>query len=479
MNKLTLKAVADAVNGRLAIPSNMQDTLTDISAPDVVIDSRLVTAGALFVAIAGEHVDGHDFVASAANQGAIGAVVEQEVSVDIPQIIVADTVQALTQLARWSVKELVDKGLAIVGITGSSGKTTTKDMTAQILEVIGETVSPVGSFNNEIGLPLTATKCAANTKFFVAEMGAQRVGDISALCSIAPPKVGVVLNVGHAHLGEFGGVENIVEAKGELVAALPVDGFAVLNAQDKQVWSMRHRTQAQIIATAVGERPQHNLCVWATDIVPDGEQRYSFTLHNDFDKTNHQVQLPLTGEHMVVDAVAAAAAAFALGINSAAIAESLRSLTVRSRWRMAVKEAPAGVLVINDAYNANPESMRAALATVLALRQERRIKDPKVRSWAVLGEMMELGEESAVQHQLVGKLASEVDEVIAIGQYADYLVQGAGHGRVVTHADAARVIIEEEAAIGDLILVKGSNSTRLGLLGDELSGLLQVGKVSQ
>ncbi len=389
--------------------------------PDVVIDSRAATPGSLFVALPGEHADGHDFVGRAAAAGAAAVLVSRESDVAVPQLLVPEVGAALAALGTAVAAEATEAGMVTVGITGSSGKTSTKDLVAQILATAGETVAPIGSFNNEIGVPLTATRVTPQTRFLVSELGARGQGHITWLCGIVPPQVGVVVNVGHAHLGEFGSVEAIAQAKGELVEVLPQDGWAVLNADDPRVSAMRTRTVARTATFATtGEPAWGDLRVWASEVTADAFQRPAFTLHAG--PASASVQLLVSGDHQVGNALAAAAVGLTQGLTVAEVAAALGTARARSHWRMELTERPDGVLVVNDAYNANPDSMAAALRTLASLRR------PGGRLLAVLGDMLELGPGAPAEHRRTGTLAAElgVDALIAIGAHAGDLAAGYG-----------------------------------------------------
>lgn len=439
--------------------------------PDVVIDSRAATAGSLFVALPGERVDGHSFIDRAVAAGAVAVLCTREVSTAVPQVIVEDAQDGLSRLAAGLVAIEKARGLTCIGITGSSGKTSTKDLVAQVLIAAGPTVAPVGSFNNEIGVPLTATRVDASTIFLVSELGARGVGHIRSLCSIVPPDVGVVVNVGHAHLGEFGSVDAIAQAKGELVEALPADGWAVLNADDPLVAAMATRTPARVAAFSVrGEPATGALRVWSEAPAADDLQRYSFTLHAGGTVAGSApVTLRVSGAHQVGNALAAAAVALTQAMPLDVVAEALSRATARSRWRMEFHERPDGVLVVNDAYNANPDSMRAALQTLASLRR------PGGRLVAVLGDMLELGEDSAARHAAIGELAGEVgvDQLIAVGSYASDLVAGAAARGVAATvaADAAAAADLALAAVSppDVVLVKASRGLALESVADRLA----------
>ncbi|MBA3743141.1 UDP-N-acetylmuramoyl-tripeptide--D-alanyl-D-alanine ligase [Sporichthya sp.] len=425
----------------------------------VVVDSREVVPGALFVAVPGERVDGHDFAAAAVEAGAKAVLATRPVGV--PAVIVSDTVEALGELAGLVVRRLAEEAdLAVVGVTGSQGKTSTKDLIASVLETHGTTIAPPGSFNNEIGLPLTALRANSLTRFLVMEMGARGIGHVRYLCDIAPPRIGVVLNVGLAHVGEFGSREAIARAKGELVEALPADGLAVLNADDPLVAAMAARTSARVLTYGLGSGAG-GPDIAATDVVLDGEGRARFTLRTP-DGTA-EVALGLHGAHHVINSLAAAAVAHELGMRTSAIAAALSAATPRSRWRMEVTTRPDGVTVVNDAYNANPDSMRAALNALVAIAGER-------RSWAVLGEMRELGESSAVEHDAVGRLVADmnISRLVVVGDGARAAHAGALGARAwadapvfVADADAAAALLTKELAPQDVVLVKASRAAGL------------------
>jgi UDP-N-acetylmuramoyl-tripeptide--D-alanyl-D-alanine ligase len=424
---------------------------------DVFVDSRAPVADGLFAAIVGERADGHEFAASAVAAGAAAALVERPVGV--PAVLVPDTVAALGRLARHVVAQV--PGLPVVGITGSQGKTGTKDIVAQLLRTQGETVAATGSYNTEVGVPLTATRISTSTRYLVLELGARRRGHLRYLTSLVPPHVGVVLNVGLAHVGEFGSQSDIAAAKGELVEALPADGVAVLNADDPLVAAMRDRTAARVVT--FGRSVDAD--VTFGDIRLDDHGRPSFKLTTSGGRT--QVRLALVGEHQVANAAAAAAVAEALGMPARQIPEALEAVRAVSRWRMEVGVTPSGVTVINDAYNANPDSTRAALRTLAQIASRR---EPRARTIAVLGEMRELGEHAAAEHETAGRQAAElgVAMVVAVGDGARGIHVGAtsssswdGESVCVPDPDAAAKLLRLHAAPGDVVLVKASRAAGL------------------
>ncbi|HET7406591.1 MAG TPA: UDP-N-acetylmuramoyl-tripeptide--D-alanyl-D-alanine ligase [Mycobacteriales bacterium] len=444
MIRLTLGELATLVDGRLAGAAADRT----VTAP-VTVDSREVTPGGLFAAYAGEHADGHDFAAAAVDAGAVAVLGTRAVE-GAPTVVVADVTAALGSLARALLDRLPD--LTVVGITGSAGKTTTKDLVAQVLGRLGPVIAPPGSFNNEIGLPLTVLRADETTRHLVLEYSARGVGHIRYLTGIAPPRVAAVLNVGSAHLGEFGSREAIAEAKGELVEALPADGVAVLSADDPLVAGMATRTRAPV--TTFGEAATADVRADAVEL--DALARPRFRLHVDGDSAD--VALQLSGRHMVANALATAAVARRCGMPLGDVAQALSAARPASRWRMEVSDRPDGVTVINDAYNANPESARAAVDALVAIAGESR------RSWAVLGLMAELGEAAAEAHRAVGDHAARagVDRVVAVGQEAAGIRTGAGPAAVLVDDVAAAVrLLRRELRPGDVVLVKASRAAGL------------------
>jgi UDP-N-acetylmuramoyl-tripeptide--D-alanyl-D-alanine ligase len=457
MIELTLQEIAGFTGGRLTGPADV--TVTG----SVTLDSRTVAAGDLFVAVVGERVDGHEFLGAAAASGAVAALCSRSDDA-LPCVVVEDPVVALGRLAAGVHARLAAGGLRTLGITGSSGKTSTKDLLGQVLVTAGATVSPPGSYNNDIGLPLTVLSADESTRFLVLEMGARGRGHIARLCAVAPPQVGVVLNVGSAHLGEFGSADAIALAKGELVEALPDDGTAVLNADDPRVLGMAPRTRARVVTTGRGADAD----VRAVDVSLDDAARPRFTLVASGEE--HPVALQVVGEHQVANALSAAGAALAVGLTPAQVAAALSEAEPLSRWRMEVSRRPDGVTVVNDAYNANPESMRAALAALAGLPAHRRI--------AVLGAMGELGPGADAEHDRLGRdaAAAGIDLLVVVGADAVGIAQGAtaagrraGEESVhVPDRAAARELLSGVLRPGDVVLVKASRSYGLEVLAADL-----------
>ncbi|MFJ1936423.1 UDP-N-acetylmuramoyl-tripeptide--D-alanyl-D-alanine ligase [Kitasatospora sp. NPDC088160] len=460
MIALTLAEVAAAVGGTL----DGADPGALVTGP-VEVDSRKVRPGGLFAAFVGERVDGHDYADVAVGAGAVAVLADRPVGV--PAVLVDSVVDALGKLARAVVARA--EGTAVVALTGSAGKTSTKDLIAQLLQRLGDTVYPPGSLNNEIGHPMTALRVEPGTRHLVMEMGARHKGDIEYLTSITPPRIGVVLNVGTAHVGEFGSQEAIAEAKGELVEALPADGAAILNADDRLVRAMAGRTRAKVVL--FGESPDAH--VRATNVRLDAAGRPSFRLTTPAGSA--PVQLRLYGEHHVSNALAAAAVAVELGMSVDDTATALGEAGALSRWRMEVVDRADGVTVVNDAYNANPDSMRAALRALVSMGgrgPERR------RTWAVLGEMRELGEESLAEHDAIGRLAVRLDvtKLVAVGgREAACMELGARNegswgeeSVLVSDADAAVELLRSQLRPGDVVLVKASRSVGLEKVAEAL-----------
>ncbi|MER5292468.1 MULTISPECIES: UDP-N-acetylmuramoyl-tripeptide--D-alanyl-D-alanine ligase [Streptomyces] len=449
MIALSLAEIAEVVGGQTY---DIPDTSVLVTGP-VVRDSREAGPGSLFAAFVGERVDGHDYAPQVVAAGAVAVLGSRPVGV--PAIVVDDVQAALGALARHVVNKL---GTTLVALTGSAGKTSTKDLIAQVLQRKAPTVFTPGSLNNEIGLPLTALSATEETRFLVLEMGARGIGHIRYLTGLTPPRIGLVLNVGSAHIGEFGGREQIAQAKGELVEALPEDGTAVLNADDPYVRAMASRTKAKVLL--FGEADEADVRAENVRLTDTGQP--SFTLHTPSGCSD--VTMRLYGEHHVSNALAAAAVAHELGMSAEEIATALSEAGSLSRWRMEVTERPDGVTVVNDAYNANPESMKAALRALAAMGKGR-------RTWAVLGKMAELGDESLAEHDAVGRLAVRlnVSKLVAVGgREAAWLQLGAynegswGEESVhVSDAQAAVDLLRSELRPGDVVLVKASRSVGL------------------
>lgn len=414
-----------------------------LTVDSVVIDSREVRPGALFAALVGDHVDGHEFASAAVEDGATAVLAARVL--DVPCVVVDDVTVAMAALAHDNVSRT---SASVIAVTGSQGKTSAKDLLAHILQVVGPTVAPPGSFNNELGVPLTVLRADAATRFLVVEMGARGVGHIADLCQVAPPDIGIVLNVGSAHVGEFGSTEAIAQAKGELVEALTADGVAVLNADDSRVSAMASRTSARVLTFGTSGD------VSLGPVRVDGLGQPHFTLTHAGD--TYEVHLPQIGEHHAVNAAAAAAAAIAEGVDLRLIAGRLETAATVSPMRMERHVRDDGLVVVNDAYNANPESMAAALRAVAAMGSGGPI--------AVLGEMLELGDAARVAHIEIGRLAAELGfaRVVAVGPGGAAIAEGAGDvGETVSDVETAVDLLSASLGADDVVLVKASRGGRL------------------
>lgn len=461
--RMNLREIADAVGGQLEPGTDTSGEsldLAEIVVTGAVADSRKATPGDLYVAIVGERVDGHDFASAAAETGAVAVLGSRPTA--LPTIVVADPVVALGALATHHLAGLPDATL--VAITGSSGKTTTKDLIGDVLSRLGPTVAPIGSFNTEVGMPLTILTADEETKHLVLEMGARGKGHIALLCQIAPPQISVALNVGTAHLGEFGGRQAIAEAKSEIVQG-PSVRTAILNADDPNVAGMAAVTSADVLT--FGESATAD--IRAEDVRMDERACASYTLNTPAGSAT--VQLKLVGEHMVSNSLAAAAVAHTVGIPVADIADALSNSTAKSRWRMEITTTAGGVTIINDSYNANPDSMRAALKALMGMKSSG-------RTWAVLGEMKELGEDSVDEHDSLGRLVVRLDvsRLIAVGEGARPIHLGASHegswgneSAWVPDAEQAIEVLRRELAPGDVVLIKASRSIGLEKVAEALS----------
>ncbi|TQF73595.1 UDP-N-acetylmuramoyl-tripeptide--D-alanyl-D-alanine ligase [Rhodococcus spelaei] len=494
MIPMSLARIAEIVGG----------TLHDVPDPDAVVsgtvefDSRKIGPGGLFLALPGARVDGHEHAAAAVAAGAVAVLAARPVGV--PAIVVtplppaetnamalehdtdgsgAAVLAALAKLARASTDELANadadgRGLTVVGVTGSSGKTSTKDLLAAVLSPLGSVVAPPGSFNNELGHPWTALRADAGTDYLVLELSARGVGHIAALAETVLPRIGVILNVGTAHLGEFGSREAIALAKGELAEALPPadrGGVAVLNADDPLVAAMASRTRARVVL--VGQSGTAD--VRAVNVALDEEARAAFTLVTADGSVD--VRLGVHGEHQVGNALAAAAVALECGASLEQVATALTQARAVSAKRMDVRTRADGVTVINDSYNANPDSMRAALKALVTM--SRSGAGAPRRTWAVLGEMAELGPESVIEHDGIGRLVVRLDVTRLIVVGTDRPLRGMHQGAVmegswgeesmlVPDAEAALAVLRAEVSGDDIVLVKASQSVGLWTVADAL-----------
>ena len=467
MIELNLQRIADFVDGHI-LGDFATDSESLIVTGSVETDSRLVGPGSLFVAKPGEVTDGHNFLKQAKAAGAIAALVERPVpDVDIPQIQVADAVLALGKLAK-AVLALVrsETDLKVVGITGSNGKTTTKNMLRAILSTQGETIAPIESYNNEVGAPISVLKVDRNTKYLVAELGAGGPGSIAYLTDIVKPDIAVELKVGLAHAGEFGGIEATAKIKAELLVGSSNQTTAVLNADDVNVRAMGEKFEGPKVWFGTGPDSQYRADNYEMTLAGTG-----FDLHWP-DGSVNRVTLQILGEHHAMNALASSAVADLLGVPRPQIVSALEQLPLAERWRMQLSHRADGVSIINDAYNASPDSSRAAMQTLAQLgRQTGR------RTVAVIGEMAELGEFSAEEHDKLGRLAVRlnIDLLIAVGPAAKLVYMGAsfegsfdGESQYFESLDEALTGVRGMLRSGDIVLVKSSKSANLRHLGDAL-----------
>ena len=464
MIEIRLSEIAHAIGGEL----RGEDRLVSAS---VETDSRLVTEGSLFVAKPGEATDGHLFVKDALEAGAVGAIVERAVSdSEISQIIVEDSVLALGLLAKHVLDVVRKSGnIKVIGITGSNGKTSTKNMLREILERSGQTVAPIESFNNEVGAPVSILKISQATQFLVVELGADGLGSIDYLTKICQPDIGVVLKVGLAHVGEFGSIETTFQIKSELPRALAEGTKILLNADDSLVAQMAENTLAEVHWFGTDSSSE----IWVDQISVTLEGT-SFTLHTgDFESV---VNLKILGEHQVMNALAALGVAKLLGLDLSSAVLALEGMALAERWRMQILPGINSSIVINDAYNASPESMKAALQTLATIGRQGH------RTIAVLGEMAELGSHSREQHDAIGRIAVRlnIDEVVVVGAGAKLIHMGAsqegswdGESKFFDSISDALLHLRGLLRAGDVVLVKSSKSAELRHLGDALAEVNQ------
>jgi UDP-N-acetylmuramoyl-tripeptide--D-alanyl-D-alanine ligase len=461
MIAISLQEIAEAIEAKL-----IGDGTVVISG-SVETDSRLLKAGSLFVAKPGEVTDGHEFVSSAIANGAVALIVEHEVSSTVPQLVVKDSVHALGLLAKHVVAKVKALGqLKVIGVTGSNGKTTTKNMLREVLSTKGKTIAPEESFNNEVGAPYSMLKIDEQTKFLVVEMGAGGPGTIKYLAQMCEPDIGIELKVGLAHAGEFGGIEATENIKAELVEALAPTGIALLNFDDERVMNMATRTKAKALTFGLGQDSDYS----ASDVAISLSGT-SFE-YSTPDGNKSKVNLHILGEHHVYNALAALATGEILGVDRKEAIQAIESMKLAEKWRMELGVAESGLTVINDAYNASPDSMRAALQT---LAQLGRISGKK--TVAVMGEMAELGEFSAHEHDAIGRIAVRLNlgQVVVVGKAAKLIHMGAsqegswdGESQYFDEISNALAYLREMLTGDEIVLVKSSKSANLRFLGDDL-----------
>ena len=444
----------------LIVGGELKGSDVSITAPPV-FDSGKATPGSIFLALKGEKTDGHNFITDAFTHGAVLAFVTAASAERC--IVVPDVLKALNKLAAHVRNQLKD--LQVIALTGSQGKTTTKDLLQHILENLGKTVAPTGNFNNELGTPITLLQCKEDTKFCILEMGARHIGDIAQLCKMAKPNIGMVLRVGTAHIGEFGSAEAVAQAKSEMISSLRPDAIAILGQYDAFTPRMISLHKGKTIS--FGETTSAD--VRATDI-EIREGRPHFDLVTSAGRA--AVGLRVVGIHQVANALAAAAAASALGASIDQIAVSLSTADIRSKWRMEIQEL-RNIVLINDSYNSSPESVEAALRTLVLFAQER-----GGQSWAFLGKMHELGESSAGHHADIGTLASElgIDHLVCIGapEYSSKISTSAATEIHLFKEKVDAVQLVHEMSAGDVVLVKASRAEKFEELAQAISTKIEA-----
>lgn len=488
------------------IGAKVLGSLDVVVTGSIETDSRRCQPGGLYVARVGESADGHDYAAAAVASGVVALIVERPLDLlsdkgesksergnagasqaeSCVQLVVNDATIALGQLARahladlrascqessWKSRRGNLEPLQVLGLTGSAGKTTTKDLLARMCRQVGETVAPVASFNNEVGCPLTILRARETTQFLVLEMGASGQGHISYLTDLAPLDVGLCLMVGSAHLGEFGSLDNLATAKREIIEGVRPGGVSILNFDDPKVREMASSAPEQVVTFSATGNLRAD--IRAVDLELDQEAKARF--HLETPAGSADVELQLVGAHQVVNALAATAGALALGVPFADVVHVLAEAKADSPHRMKVKAVTwqgKNITVVDDSYNANPDSLAAGLRSAAQIAAgtasgERRLV-------AVIGEMLELGEESAQLHREVGKIAGVVGTnlVIALGEGASPILEalpGHAEGYAAPNPQAAIRLVHDLVEAGDIVFIKGSNGSGAWQVADELTG---------
>ncbi len=460
MLSLTLAEIASALSGQI-----IRGDSSRVVSGAVETDSRQIVSGGIFFAKLGEKEDGHNYVADALDQGATLAIVSRPVeNVEIDQVLVSDTIEALSELAAFVLDRVRSKGsLRVVGITGSNGKTSTKNMLEKILSSHGETIAPIASFNNEVGLPLTVLRITESTQFLILEMGAAGVGSIERLARWTKPDVGVQLKVGMAHAGEFGGIEVTEKIKAEMMPH--IQSAAILNYDDPRVRNFQFAGKR----IGFGFADDADFRLLSTSLSLNGT-----IIRFEHLGQKYELTLKILGEHQAMNMLASIAVANEFGVPIQRAIESVTKMELAERWRMQLIESPAGYWVINDAYNASPDSMRAALQTLATLGKSGH------RTIAILGQMAELGEFSNEEHDSIGRLVVRlnIDKLFVVGQEAKLIHMAAtqegswdGESEFIESISNAYEIIHDRLWPGDIVLVKASNIAGLRFLGDDLAGV--------
>jgi UDP-N-acetylmuramoyl-tripeptide--D-alanyl-D-alanine ligase len=453
----TLEQIAAATSGAISAAASSAATTR---LRTVETDTRAITSGALFVALRGERFDGHDYLEAAQRGGAAAALVSRGDALPggLPAVVVSDTLEALQRLGAWHRRQMP---ASVVGLTGSAGKTTTKELTASILAEIGPTHKTRGNLNNHIGVPLTLLELRPEHRFAVIEMGCNDFGEIELLSRLAAPSAGLITNIGEAHLEKLGDLEGVARAKGELFAQLPEEGVAVVNLDDERLRRLPARSRRRL---SYGEAPDAEVRLVQRRLERDGRQALVIELPPAADQRRRlEVTIRLLGAHNAKNALAAAALSLVAGADREAIRRGLEAATA-APGRLELKATTAGVRLIDDTYNANPGAMRAALELLGEYRGS------AARVVAVLGKMLELGSGSDAQHLAVGRFAAErgVDLLVAVGEVAPLYARGGREGGLdeaqilsVDSPEEAALIIEERARPRDLVLIKGSRGAHM------------------
>ncbi len=415
----------------------------------VSTDTRTIKAGALFVALTGPNFDGHDFVEAAAQKGAAAALVAKPSSVAITQVVVADPLQALSVFAREWRRQF---SIPVIGVTGSNGKTTTKEIIGAILARLGPCLVTRGNLNNHIGVPLMLLEMNETHRYAVIEMGANHIGEIEHLASIAEPTVGIVTNAGAAHLEGFGSLDGVAQGKGELFRALPADGVAVINADDKYASFWRDNRTPEKAFTFGFEQPADFTAHKVQAAGDQGGFKIDFELVTPMGV--QPATLGLGGLHNLRNALGACAVAAATGASLKDLVAGLAAVRAVA-GRLELKPALNGAFLVDDSYNANPSSLKAGLDAFKSFGGAR---------WLVLGNMMELGDSADELHAEVGRYAKQagIARLFAIGQHSHFAVEAFGRG-AQWFKDIDSLIAEARSALapGIAVLIKGSRSNRL------------------